>query len=90
MADRLDPDYNRILTTLGVARYRTGLVQEAFAALSRSNQLNQGKEPPTLAVLAMASWRLGQASEARALLGQLRELLNNSPQVNQALAEERA
>ena len=43
-----------ILNTLGVAQYRCGLVAEALATLTRSNDLNKEKEPADLAFLALA------------------------------------
>jgi eukaryotic-like serine/threonine-protein kinase len=76
VAVRLAPDDGMILNTLGVARYRAGKFAEALDTLSRSNELNAagGAEsmPADLAFLAMAHHRLGQSTEARAMLEKLR------------------
>ena len=40
-ACRLEPDNGAILNTLGVAQYRSGLMTEALATLTRSNDLNK-------------------------------------------------
>jgi hypothetical protein len=72
---RQEPGVGRFLSTLGIAEYRAGLVPEALATLTRSNALNQGKEPGDLAFLAMAHLRLGQTREARAMLERLRDLM---------------
>ena len=64
-ACRLEPDNGFYLNTLGVAQYRSGLVAEALATLTRSNDLNKEKEPADLAFLALAQSRLGQSEKAR-------------------------
>jgi WD40 repeat protein len=78
-ACRLQPDSALYLNTLGVAQYRLGLVAEALATLTRSDALNQGKEPADLAFLALAQSHLGQSEKARATLLRLREVMK-SPQ----------
>jgi hypothetical protein len=67
-----------LVNTLGVAQYRAGLVSEALATLTRSNALNQGKDPADLAFLAMAHQRMGQVAEARAMLDRLRDLMRQA------------
>jgi hypothetical protein len=74
-ACRQEPGVGELLSTLGIAQYRAGLVPEALATLTRSNALNQGKKPDDLAFLAMAHQRMGQTLEARAMLDRLRELM---------------
>jgi DNA-binding beta-propeller fold protein YncE len=74
-ACRLEPNNGGCLNTLGIAQYRVGLVSEALASLTRSNTLNDNKEPADLALLAMARQRLGYPAEARALLDRLRHVL---------------
>jgi tetratricopeptide (TPR) repeat protein len=74
-ASRLEPDNGNLLNTLGIAQYRAGLVPEALATLTRSNALNKGKMPDDLAFLAMAHQRVGQTTEARAMLDRLRDLM---------------
>ena len=76
-ACRLEPDNGAFLNTLGVAQYRCGLIAEALATLTRSNDLNKEKEPADLAFLALAQHRLGQSEKARATLGRLREVMKN-------------
>ena len=72
-ACRLQPDNGTYLNTLGVAQYRSGLLAEVLATLTRSNELNKGKEPADLAFLALAQSRLGQSEKARFALVRLRE-----------------
>ncbi len=74
-ACRLEPDNGFWLKTLGVAQYRLGLVAEALATLTRSNTLNEEKQPVDLAFLAMAHQRLGQPAVARAMLDRLRDVM---------------
>ena len=76
-ACRLEPENGAFLNTLGVAQYRCGLMAEALATLTRSNDLNKQKEPSDLAFLALAQHRLGQSEQARATLGRLREVMKN-------------
>jgi WD domain, G-beta repeat len=76
-ACRLEPDNGLYLNTLGVAQYRCGLVAEALATLTRSNDLNRENEPSDLAFLALAQSRLGRSENARSTLGRLRELMKN-------------
>jgi WD40 repeat protein len=83
-ACRLIPDEADFLTTLGTARYRVGQFREAVAALERADRLHQEywdgvSYPWDLAVLALAWHRSGEAEQARALLGRLREAMK-SPQ----------
>ncbi len=76
-ACRLEPENGDFLKTLGVAQYRCGLIAEALATLTRSNDLNKQKEPADLAFLALAQHRLGQSEKARDTLGRLRALMKN-------------
>jgi WD40 repeat protein/serine/threonine protein kinase/tetratricopeptide (TPR) repeat protein len=74
-ACRQEPDSASYLNTLGVAQYRTGLFDEALASLTRSNDLNNQKEPSDLAFLALTQHRLGQSEKARDTLGRLRAVM---------------
>jgi hypothetical protein len=74
-ACRQESGIGELLSTLGIAEYRAGLVPEALATLTRSIALNQGKFPDDLAFLAMAHQRLGQTAEARAMIERLRDLM---------------
>jgi hypothetical protein len=74
-ACRIEPENNAFLNTLGVARYRCGLMAEALALLTRSNDFNRQSEPTDLAFLALAQHRLGQSEKARTTLGRLREVI---------------
>jgi hypothetical protein len=75
-ACRLEPEYGMFLNTLGVAQYRCGLMAEALATLTRSNELNHGM-PEDLAFLALAQHRLGQSEKARATLRRVREVMKD-------------
>ncbi len=77
-ACRLEPENVAYLNTLGVAQYRCGLMAEALATLTRSNDLNKQKEPSDLAFLALAQHRLGQSDKARDTLGRLREVMKDA------------
>jgi eukaryotic-like serine/threonine-protein kinase len=80
-ACRQDPGNGTYLTTLGVARYRHGELQEAVATLTRSHELNSasrtGPRPSDLAFLALAQFRLGRQDKAQAFLTDLRQLIRN-------------
>jgi WD40 repeat protein len=78
-ACRLQPGVGTWLNTLGVAQYRCGLMAEALATLTRSNELNRQQEPSDLAFLALAQHRLGLSQPARETLGRLRALMKGSP-----------
>jgi WD40 repeat protein/serine/threonine protein kinase len=81
-ACRLIPDEADFLTALGMAYYRLGRDPEAVAALERADRLhreywNGQSSPADLAFLALARHRCGDAEQARALLGHLRETMKN-------------
>jgi WD40 repeat protein len=76
-ACRLEPDNGTYLNTLGVAQYRTGMIAEALATLTRSSELNKQSEAADLAILALAQHRLGQSDKARATLARLREVMQD-------------
>jgi hypothetical protein len=82
IACRLDPEYGRYLTTLGVAQYRVGQYQEALDTLTRSDQHYARWIPgfPTddLAYLAMTQHHLGQHTQAQANLARFREIVQKS------------
>ncbi len=63
-ACRLEPENAAFLNTLGVAQYRCGLMAEALATLTRTNALNQEKDPANLAFLALAQHHLGLSDQA--------------------------
>jgi Flp pilus assembly protein TadD len=77
-ACRLIPDEADFLSTLGMAYYRVGRDREAVTALTQADRLhreywNGQPFPRDLAFLALAWHRCGEAEQARALLGRLRE-----------------
>ncbi len=74
-ADRLDPDNRTNLRTLGMARYRCGLVGEALEILESSTETADSEDPVLLAFLAMARHRLGRHEEARDTLALLRTVM---------------
>jgi hypothetical protein len=85
-ACRLEPENGNFLNTLGVAQYRSGLMPEALATLTRSNALNQEKSPDDLAFLALAQHRLGLSESARETLGRLRAVMKDPQQAENWLA----
>ena len=76
-ACRQEPENGSYLNALGIAQYRTGLVAEALASLTRSNDLNHQKEPGDLAFLALTQHRLGQSGKAHHTLARLREVMKD-------------
>jgi Flp pilus assembly protein TadD len=65
-AVELIPEESSQWNTLGVAHYRAGNLQEAIAALNKSEQLAPGKYLPwNYFFLAMAHWQLGDKEQAR-------------------------
>ena len=77
VACRLEPENFAYLSTLGVAQYRCGLMAEALATLTRSNDRNQQKGPSDLAFLALAQHRLGYSDKACVTLARLREVMKD-------------
>ena len=75
--NRINADDGLLLNTLGVAQYRSGLLNEALATLTRSDELNGYREPADLAFLALAQHRLGQSEKARNTLAGLREAMKD-------------
>jgi hypothetical protein len=75
-ACRLEPDDFRYINTLGVAQYRAGLLAEALATFSRSQEENEDY-PGDLAFMALAHHRLGQFEKARDALARLRKVMQN-------------
>ena len=75
-ACRLARQSGLFLTTLGVARYRTGQYREALAELERAAPLYGSPHPARFAVIAMAQHRLGQTADARKSLEQLRGVMS--------------
>jgi hypothetical protein len=76
-ACQLEPNNGAILNTLGVAQYRTGQYEKAQATLTRSNQLDEYRQPADFAFLAMTQHRLHQEEAARASLERLREVMKD-------------
>jgi WD40 repeat protein/serine/threonine protein kinase len=77
-ADALEPNYPRILTTLGGGQYRVGCYENALKTLTKAERIlsDAGEEPAlwNLAFKAMSLHKLGHLEEAKAALKQLREL----------------
>jgi WD40 repeat protein/cell division protein FtsL len=73
MACRLAPKEESYRTTLGVAQYRVGRLQDALATLTRP-ELSKQDLPAELAFLAMTQYRLDQKEQARATLSRLRQV----------------
>src|SRR5262249_10864265 len=61
-------------STLGVAQYRAGRLQDALATLTRPEPSKQD-QPAELAFLAMTQYRLEQKEQARATLSRLRQVI---------------
>jgi hypothetical protein len=83
---------DRPRTVLGIAQYRLGRYREALESLQRAQaehtalaksspsllSFPSGELPPwNYAVMAMAHFQLGEQDQARALLGRLREVMND-------------
>jgi WD40 repeat protein len=81
VACQLVPDKWDYLLVLGEAQYRTGRFREAVETLNRSVELGRpavgSAVPRQLGVLALAHHRLGQAEQARACWGRLRDLMRS-------------
>jgi tetratricopeptide (TPR) repeat protein len=77
-ANALMPNEPGILDTLGAAQYRIGAYEDALVTLTKTDKIridtDEGPDPGNLAFMAMTLYRLGRAEEAKAALGQLREL----------------
>lgn len=76
-ACRLEPGSANYLNTLGVTQYRCGLMTDALATLTRSNDINKQSEFADLAFLALAQQHLGQSHKASISLSRLREVMKN-------------
>ena len=74
-ASGLRPENGALLSTLGVALYRTCDLPKALETLTRSDGIQQD-HPANAAFLAMAHSRLGHEDRARAELARARELLS--------------
>jgi tetratricopeptide (TPR) repeat protein len=66
------------LRTLGAALYRAGRYSEALAALARAGQPGKTTSPAGLVFRAMAHQQLGETALAKAALGELRKMLDDS------------
>jgi hypothetical protein len=95
-ACNLEPNSGNYANTLGAAQYRNAQFQEALDTLTRSDEINAaselGRRPEDVAFLAMAHFKLGEQEQARALLADLRCLMDKirwsrDPQ-NQSLLRE--
>ena len=66
----LQPENRMTMITLGMAQYRAGRIEQAYASLSRAQELvSDVNMPPSAAVqafIAMASHKLGREKEAQA------------------------
>jgi tetratricopeptide (TPR) repeat protein len=82
-ADNWEPNDTAILNTLGAAQYRLGSYEDALKTLTKSAKIlsDAGEEPNpvNVAFTAMTLHQIGQAEEAKATLGQLRELCKDWP-----------
>ena len=86
-ACRVNPEDGNCVNTLGVAQYRCGLLAEALATLTRSNDLNEEKMPADLALLALAQHRLRRFDQARGTLGRLRAVMEDPQQAGDSEAQ---
>jgi tetratricopeptide (TPR) repeat protein len=77
IAAEQSPDGGDIVTTLGVALYRTGDFAGALETLTRSNGLNEDDKPADVAFMAMTHFRLGHVQEANTELERLRGMVDN-------------
>ncbi|MBU0616398.1 MAG: protein kinase [Planctomycetes bacterium] len=74
----LQPENGAFWNTLGVAQYRAGLFEDAYATLTRADKLNDG-HPADIAFLAMSLARVGQADAAQREFEWLRALMQRQP-----------
>jgi tetratricopeptide (TPR) repeat protein len=78
-AARLAPENGAYLTTVAMAHYRLGNYEEAAEALAQAGEMIADKDdaaaPARLAFLAMTRHRLKDTEGARAVLGELRVLM---------------
>jgi len=77
-ANSLEPNDPVILNAIGAAQYRLASYEDALKTLARSAQILSGAgeepDPANGAFTAMTLQRVGRVEEAKAALGQLREL----------------
>jgi WD40 repeat protein/tRNA A-37 threonylcarbamoyl transferase component Bud32 len=77
-ANGSEPNDPRIVTILGAAHYRLGSYEDALKTLAKSAQMlsdaRDEPDPVNVAFTAMTLHRKGRTGEAKAALGQLREL----------------
>ncbi len=78
LANRLEPNDPSTLDTLGIAQYRVAAYEDALKTLAKAAQilsaLGEEPDPANGAFTAMTLHRIGRSEEAKAALGQLREL----------------
>jgi hypothetical protein len=69
-------DNPHVVSLLGIALYRAGKYKDSLDTLTRSEGMfaAEGPQPSNSAFLAMAHWKLGQQTEARAALATFRTL----------------
>jgi hypothetical protein len=83
-ANRLESNHPYVLTTLGVARYRMAVYEDALEVLKRSEKIIADlvvfgqsllePEPANAAFIAMALHQVGRTDEAQAALDRLQDL----------------
>jgi tetratricopeptide (TPR) repeat protein len=84
------PDSERYLHTLGVARFRAGHWAAARAALEKAIEIGQGGDGHEWFFLAMACWRQGDRDSARAWLAKAVRALEEDPHQPEDLIRYRA
>jgi hypothetical protein len=84
--DETDPHHLDYLETLGVAQYRCGNDRQALTTLERCEKVradrSAGANPVSIAVIALAHCRLGEAAKARKALRRLRDLSKQPSWIN--------
>jgi WD40 repeat protein/serine/threonine protein kinase len=90
-ANNWKPNDPFILTTLGMAQYRTGAYEQSLNSLTTAAKLRVDKEAPgdltCTAFTAMTLYQLGQDEAAKSSLEQLRALLQDERFTNDAWAK---
>jgi eukaryotic-like serine/threonine-protein kinase len=84
-AVELEPNNGNQWNTLGVARYRAGVLKAAIVALEKSMELRKGGDSLDWFFLAMAHWQLGDKEQARKWYEQALQWMQKNQPENEEL-----
>jgi len=92
LANRLGPNDQSTLVTLGVAQYRVGAYENALETLRNAKKLradsSREDDPTTVAFMAMTYNRLGRAEDAQITMDHLRSLFEQGQYDNDLKARD--